>query len=164
MKERSELSVGDLIDLGRNGGVRAEIQADSPVLNLFSSLVIRFYRGDEELLSAETLFKCDQLGDCHFCFTADFSSVVLTKERKRAVFPTIWRNVYTFNNCPVFEEQFFSEVLIRKDYLVARKGELVLVENFTRLLLEKQGEIYRLVLDNNLSNPLFTIRADLEVF
>ena len=162
--EGKQITVGDLVDLSKEKKIKAEIYSDSSVLNPFSTLIIRFYEDKELLLEEQTIFKCDYLGNCHFCFTADFSNVVLTKGRERVVIPTKWVNVLTFNHCPVFEEQFYQEIIVRHNHLVAKKENLLLVENFKRLLMEKQEKVYRLVLDNNLSNPIFTVQVNLEVF
>ena len=144
--------------------LRAVIEVEDKVINPYSTIKVAFYNGDRLLSETETIFKCDVLSDgCFFCFTSDFSSVVLTRNRERLVLPTTWKNVYLWHNFPVLEDQFYTQVLLRKDHLIAKREMLLKIRNFKTCLVERQGELFRLIVDDNLNNPIFTTNLSQEL-
>ncbi len=141
----------------KKNSLRVVINSEEKVVNPYTTIRLTFMNGQETIGEVETIFKCDVLSDgCFFCFTSDFSSVVLTKNRERLVLPTTWQNVYLWHNSPVFEDQFFERVLLRKDHVVAKRSSLLQVRNFVNCTVERKDELYRLVLDNDFQRSLFT--------
>lgn len=139
------------------------IRSEDVVVNPYTTIKLTFFNGTEFLGEVETIFKCDVLSDgCFFCFTSDFSSVVLTKNRERLVLPTTWEGVYLWHNSPVFEDQFYTEITLRKDHLIAKRKDLLSIRNFTNCTVERRKELYRLVLDDDLQKPLFTTNLNQE--
>lgn len=137
--------------------LRAVIEVEDKVINPYSTIKVVFYDENRLIGDVETIFKCDVLSDgCFFCFTSDFSSVVLTRNRERLVLPTTWQGVYLWHNSPVFEDQFYTQILLRKDHLIAKRDTLLKIRNFKTCLVERQGELLRLVVDEDLNNPIFT--------
>lgn len=138
-----------------------EVESGDMVLNPFTTILLRFYDGEELVKEAETIFKCDALEGCEFCWTNDLSSVVLAIGRQRKTFRTEYKGLLLWNSSPILEERFYSKVKVYPSFLIAVKEHATFVKNFKDLLIEERQGLYRLLPDNELSAVLFT--QDLEV-
>jgi len=122
--------------------VRAYISADKKVLNPFSTLSITF-DVEGKTFSVETLLKCDVLGDCRYCFTRDFRSLVLIKGRIEKTVETRWQNVLCWSGEPVFEEDYFERILITSELLVGEKERTTLLYRYSSILIEEQDGLHK---------------------
>jgi hypothetical protein len=147
-------SDSDLLDEVFNGlqegkRVKAYIEADGKVLNPFSTLNITFEVDGEVWGSAQTLLKCDIIGSCKYCFTRNFSHIVLIKNRIEKTVDTKWVNVLTWNGEPVFEENYFNRILVKPEYIACfykeKNMERIVVYRYSSISVERRGEITMLM-------------------
>jgi hypothetical protein len=123
--------------------VRAYIRADGKVLNSFSTLDITFEIDGEVVGSAQTLLKCDILGSCKYCFTKTYSHIVLIKNRIEKTLDTKWVNVLTWNGEPIFEDDYYTRIVIRPEYIAcfyqAEGVERLVVYRYSSISVERRG-------------------------
>lgn len=135
-----------------------EVVCGDRVINPFTTIELFFYADGEPVKRYETIFKCDTIENCGFCFTHDFSSVVLSRGREKRIIPTVYRGVLLWRGVPVFEEQYFEEIKIYPSFFAGRRGKFLLIRNFRELIVEKEGELSRLITDNRPESGVFTER------
>ncbi|MEM4592574.1 MAG: hypothetical protein QW196_04165, partial [Sulfolobales archaeon] len=75
-----------------------EVESGDIVLNPFTTILLKFYDDGELVKEAETIFKCNVLEGCEFCWTADLSSVVLVSGRQRKTFKTEYKGLLLWNS------------------------------------------------------------------
>lgn len=138
-----------------------EIESDGLALNPYTSLLLRFYDGEEVVKEIETLFKCDMLGECEFCWTHDLSSLILTTGRQKKTLRTKYKNLLLWNSSPVLEDRFYSLVKVYSSFFIAVKEHAVFLKNFRDLLIEERQGLYRLLPDNELPMAIFTQSLEL---
>lgn len=153
--------------MGSNGWVerifnsssaRVEVYSEDRVLHPFSVLWLKFYVGGELLYETETIYKCDRLVDgCGFCWTQDNSMIILQRGRDQKTLPTTYVNILTWEGSPVFEDSYYEEVQISSEgMLMARKRGRRLFRVFRSLIVEDGNNLYRLVIDDLISAPIFS--------
>ncbi|MFN3263297.1 MAG: hypothetical protein ACK42C_00165 [Aquificaceae bacterium] len=133
-----------------------EVVCGDRVINPFTTIELFFYADGEPVKRYETIFKCDTIENCGFCFTHDFSSVVLTYGREKKTIPTVYENVLLWNHIPIFDYQFYDKVLVKSGVVLLTKERRKLVRVYKELELEENQSLYRLVIDNNLQSPFYT--------
>ncbi|MFZ8826633.1 MAG: hypothetical protein ACO2OT_07365 [Candidatus Caldipriscus sp.] len=147
MKKKESTDI-DILDRVFNAAVegkkvKAHIKADGKVLNPFSTLDITFEVDGEVLGSAQTLLKCDIIGSCKYCFTRNYSHIVLIKNRIEKTLDTKWVNVLTWNGEPIFEENYYSKIVIKPEYVACfYQGEGVeklVVYRYSSISVERRG-------------------------
>jgi len=154
--------VWELVSQGKK--VRARIGADGKVLNPFSTLFISFELDGEVLTRVETLLKCDVLGPCRYCFTRNYSNLVLIKERLERVLETVWDGVLCWSGEPIFEENYFESIEVGKELIVGRTTGRMLVLRYRTLEVEWQGVLARVsVLEEDKVLRYFTDRLELRL-
>jgi len=146
--------------------VKAYIRADGKVLSPFSTLDITFEVDGEVVGSAQTLLKCDILGSCKCYFTRNFSHMVLTKNRIEKTLDTKWVNVLTWKGEPVFEDDYYTKIVIKPEYIAcfyqAEDEEKLVVYRYSSISVEKRdGLAMVMVLEKDRVIRYFT--EDLEV-
>jgi hypothetical protein len=123
--------------------VRAYIQADGKVLNPFSTLDIAFEVDGEVVGSAQTLLKCDIIGSCKYCFTRNYSHIVLIKNRIEKILDTKWVNILTWNGEPIFEDDYYTKIIIKPEYVAcfhrAEDEERLVVYRYSSISVERKG-------------------------
>jgi len=148
--ERKEEANLDLLDRVFNSAlegkrVRAYIRADGKVLNPFSVLDITFEVDGEVLGSAQTLLKCDVIGSCKYCFTRDYSHIVLIKNRIEKTLDTRWVNVLTWNGEPIFEDDYYAKIVIKPEYIACfyqkEDVERLVVYRYNSISVERRGSL-----------------------
>lgn len=120
--QKQEIANLDLLDRVFNSilegkRVKAYIRADNKVLNPFSTLDITFEVEGEIVGNAQTLLKCDIIGSCKYCFTRNYSHIVLIKNRIEKTLDTKWVNVLTWNGEPIFEDDYYTKIVIKPEYI-----------------------------------------------
>jgi hypothetical protein len=161
----------DLLDMVFNSTlegkkVKAYIRADGRVLNSFSTLDITFEVDGEVVGSAQTLLKCDIIGSCKYCFTRNYSHIVLIKSRIEKTLDTKWVDVLTWNGEPIFEESYYTKIVIKPEYVACfhqkEDEERLVVYRYSSISVEKRGGIAMvMVLEKDRIIRYFT--EDLEV-
>ena len=146
--------------------VKAYIKADGKVLNPFSTLDIIFEVDGEVVGKAQTLLKCDVLGSCKYCFTRNHSHIVLIKNRIEKTLDTKWVNVLTWNGEPIFEDDYYTKIVIKPEYIVCfhqkEDEERLVVYRYSSISVEKKGGLAMvMVLEKDRIIRYFT--EDLEV-
>jgi hypothetical protein len=148
--ERKEETNLDLLDRVFNSAlegkrVRAYIRADGKVLNPFSVLDISFEVDGEVAGSAQTLLKCDIIGSCKYCFTRDYSHIVLIKNRIEKTLDTKWVNVLTWNGEPIFEDDYYAKIVIKPEYIACfyqkEDVERLVVYRYNSISVERRGSL-----------------------
>ena len=148
--ERKEEANLDLLDRVFNSAlegkrVRAYIRADGKVLNPFSVLDITFEVDGEVVGSAQTLLKCDVIGSCKYCFTRDYSHIVLIKNRIEKTLDTRWVNVLTWNGEPIFEDDYYNKIVIKPEYIACfyqkEDVERLVVYRYNSISVERRGSL-----------------------
>jgi hypothetical protein len=146
--ERTESTNLDLLDRVFNSAlegkrVKAYIRADNKVLNSFSTLDITFEIDGEVVGSAQTLLKCDIIGSCKYCFTRNYSHIVLIKNRIEKTLDTKWVNVLTWNGEPIFEDDYYTKIIIKPEYVAcfhrAEDEERFVVYRYSSISVERKG-------------------------
>jgi hypothetical protein len=146
--ERTESTNLDLLDRVFNSvlegkRVKAYIRADNKVLNPFSTLDITFEIDGEVVGSAQTLLKCDIIGSCKYCFTRNYSHIVLIKNRIEKTLDTKWVNVLTWNGEPIFEDDYYTKIIIKPEYVAcfyrAEDEERFVVYRYSSISVERKG-------------------------
>ncbi|NAZ24055.1 MAG: hypothetical protein GU346_06355 [Thermocrinis sp.] len=149
MERREEANL-DLLDRVFNSAlegkrVRAYIRADEKVLNPFSVLDITFEVDGQVLGSAQTLLKCDVIGSCKYCFTRDYSHIVLIKNRIEKTLDTKWVNVLTWNGVPIFEDDYYAKIVIKPEYIACfhqkEDVERLVVYRYNSISVERKGSL-----------------------
>jgi hypothetical protein len=149
MERREEANL-DLLDRVFNSAlegkkVRAYIRADGKVLNPFSVLDITFEVDGEVVGSAQTLLKCDVIGSCKYCFTRDYSHIVLIKNRIEKTLDTRWVNVLTWNGEPIFEDDYYTKIVIKPEYIACfhqkEDVERLVVYRYNSISVERRGSL-----------------------
>jgi hypothetical protein len=144
-KEETNLDLLDRVFTSALEGkrVRAYIRADGKVLNPFSVLDITFEVDGEVLGSAQTLLKCDVIGSCKYCFTRDYSHIVLIKNRIEKTVDTKWVNVLTWNGEPIFEDDYYTKIVIKPEYIACfnqkEDEERLVVYRYNSISVERKG-------------------------
>jgi hypothetical protein len=146
--------------------VKAYIRADNKVLNPFSTLDITFEIDGEVVGSAQTLLKCDIIGSCKYCFTRNYSHIVLIKNRIEKTLDTKWVNVLTWDGEPIFEDDYYTKIVIKPEYVAcfhrAEDEERFVVYKYSSISVERRGGIAMvMVLEKERIIRYFT--EDLEV-
>jgi len=138
----------DLLDRVFNSAVegkrvKAYIRADGKVINPFSTLDITFEVDGEVVGSAQTLLKCDIIGSCKYCFTRNYSHIVLIKNRIEKTLDTKWVNVLTWNGEPIFEENYYTKIVIKPEYIAcfyeAEDVERLVAYRYSSISVERIG-------------------------
>jgi hypothetical protein len=169
--EKQEVANLDLLDRVFNSAVegkrvKAYIRADGKVLNSFSTLDVTFEIDGEVVGSAQTLLKCDIIGSCKYCFTRNYSHIVLIKNRIEKPLDTEWVNVLTWNGEPVFEDDYYTKIAIKPEYIACfyqkEDEERLVVYRYNSLSVERKGGLAMvMVLEKDRIIRYFT--EDLEV-
>jgi hypothetical protein len=146
--------------------VKAYIRADGKVLNPFSTLDITFEVDGEVVGSAQTLLKCDIIGSCRYCFTRNYSHMVLIKNRIEKTLDTKWVNVLTWNGEPIFEDCYYNKIVIKPEYITCfhqkEDEEMLVVYRYSSISVERKGGLAMvMVLEKDSIIRYFT--EDLEV-
>ncbi len=125
--------------------VKAYIRADGKVLNSFSTLDITFEIDGEVVGSAQTILKCDVLGSCKYCFTRNYSHIVLIKNRIEKTLDTEWVNVLTWNGEPIFEDDYYTKIVIKPEYIACfyqgEDKERMVVYRYSSISVERRGNL-----------------------
>jgi len=171
--ERKEETNLDLLDRVFNSAlegkrVRAYIRADGKVLNPFSVLDITFEVDGEVLGSAQTILKCDVIGSCKYCFTRDYSHMVLIKNRIEKTLDTKWVNVLTWNGEPVFEDDYYTKIVIKPEYIACfyqkEDVERLVVYRYNSISVERRGSLAMvMVLEKDRVIRYFTENLEVEL-
>ena len=123
--------------------VKACIRADNKVLNPFSTLDITFEIDGEVVGSAQTLLKCDIIGSCKYCFTRNYSHIVLIKNRIEKTLDTRWVNVLTWDGEPIFEDDYYTKIVIKPEYIACfhqtEDEERFVVYRYSSISVERKG-------------------------
>jgi hypothetical protein len=169
--QKQDSTNSDLLDRVFNSAlegkkVKAYIRADGKVLNPFSTLDITFEVDGEVVGSAQTLLKCDVLGSCKCFFTRNYSHMVLTKNRIEKTLDTKWVNVLTWNGEPIFEDDYYTKIVIKPEYIAcfyqAKDVERIVVYRYNSISVERRGNLAMvMILEKDRIIRYFT--EDLEV-
>ena len=169
--EKQEVVDLDLLDRVFNSTlegkkVKAYIRADNKVLNPFSTLDITFEIDGEVVGSAQTLLKCDIIGSCKYCFTRNYSHIVLIKNRIEKTLDTRWVNVLTWDGEPIFEDDYYTKIVIKPEYIACfhqtEDEERFVVYRYSSISVERKGGLAMvMVLEKERIIRYFT--EDLEV-
>ncbi len=169
--QKQEVANLDLLDRVFNSAlegkrVKAYIRADKKVLNPFSTLDISFEIDGEVVGSAQTLLKCDIIGSCKYCFTRNYSHIVLIKSRIEKTLDTKWVNVLNWNGEPIFEDDYYTKIVIKPEYIAcfyqAEDVEKMVVYRYSSISVERRGDLAMvMVLEKDRIIRYFT--EDLEV-
>lgn len=144
---------------------KVEVYSEDKVLNPFTVLNLRFFADGKLVKESQTIFKCDVLEGCFFCFTHDLSHVVLAVGREKKTIPTEYKNLLLWAGCPILEENFYDEVfLLGGGMLMAKKERKRFFVVFKSLLVEEGEGVVRLVVDANPQNAIFTENFNQELF
>jgi hypothetical protein len=146
--QKQESTDLDLLDRVFNSAlegkrVKAYIRADGKVLNSFSTLDITFEIDGEVVGSAQTILKCDIIGSCKYCFTRNYSHIVLIKNRIEKTLDTEWVDVLTWNGEPVFEDDYYTKIVIKPEYVAGfyqdEAVEKMVVYRYSGISVERKG-------------------------
>ena len=146
--QKQESTDIDLLDRVFNSAlegkkVKAYIRADGKVLNPFSVLDITFEIDGEVVGSVQTLLKCEVLGSCKCFFTRNYSHMVLLKNRIEKALDTKWVNVLTWNGEPIFEENYYTKIVVKPEYIACfyqkEDEERLVVYRYSSISVERRG-------------------------
>jgi hypothetical protein len=171
--QKQEVANLDLLDKVFNSAlegkkVKAYIRADGKVLNPFSTLDITFEVDGEVVGSAQTLLKCDIIGSCKYCFTRNYSHMVLIKNRIEKTLDTRWVNVLTWNGEPIFEDDYYTKIVIKPEYIVCfhqkEEGEKLVVYKYNSISVERRdGLAMVMVLEKDRIIRYFTENLEVQL-
>jgi len=155
-KRRDSLRIyPEIFELAKKREVEVEIEVDDKVLNPFSTLRLRFKKGNKILLEKETILKCDNLEECFFCFNQTYTYIILEKtvkvegkERKEKVsIPVKWLCL-NWDGIPIFESDFFDEAYIKDNRVLLFKKNQMNIIIFKELRVEGKGNLFRVIHEN----------------
>ncbi len=171
--EKQESTDLDLLDRVFNSAlegkrVKAYIRADGKVLNSFSTLDIAFEVDGEVVGSAQTLLKCDIIGSCKYCFTRNYSHIVLIKRRIEKTLDTKWVDVLTWNGEPIFEDDYYSKIVIKPEYIAGfyqgEGEEKLVVYRYSSIRVERRGSLAMvMVLEKDRIIRYFTENLEVQI-
>lgn len=126
--------------------VRVEIDTDTETLNPFSSLHITISVEGEVIYKGDTIFKCNNLAGCFFCFSKDYSMVTLEKNREKLSFPASWKCL-VWEGKPIFEDKYFERAIV-SNLFIGQKGNYTFITHYNTLEINKGEKLFRIRVDN----------------